>query len=54
MPTPANKKRLRELYARLGSLKATAAASEPGRADVMNAEAKLVAKEIQSIKDSYK
>jgi hypothetical protein len=54
MPTPANKARLRKLYARLGSLKATAAASLPGRADVMNEEAALVAKEIQTIKDSYK
>ena len=54
MPTPANRKRLVELYARLGSLKATAAASDPGRADVMNKEAKLVAAEIQTIKDSYK
>jgi hypothetical protein len=54
MPTPANKARLKVLYARLGSLKATAAASGPGRSDVMNKEAALVAKEIQTIKDSYK
>ncbi len=54
MPTPSNIARLKILYARLGSLKATAAESQPGRADVLNKEAALVAKEIMSIKDSYK
>ena len=54
MPTPANTARLKVLYSRLGHLKATAAQSEPGRAEVMNKEAKLVAAEIQTIKDSYK
>ena len=54
MPTPANTARLKVLYSRLGHLKATAAQSEAGRAEVMNKEAKLVAAEIQTIKDSYK
>jgi hypothetical protein len=54
MPTPENRARLKKLYARLGSLRATAQASDPGRAKVMQEEVARVAAEIQSIKDQYK
>ena len=57
MPTPENIARLKVLYGRLGDLSARAAGMGPdeaGRAEVYRNEAKLVAKEIQEIKDSYK
>jgi len=57
MPTPENTARLKVLYGRLGDLTARAAGMPPeeaGRAEVYRNEAKLVAKEIQAIKDSYK